>query len=223
MSDLQRLQRHLGYTFRNPDLLELALSHRSVGRHNNERLEFLGDAALGFIVGEMLYHHFPQAAEGQLSRLRATLVRRESLAERARGFNLGDYLKLGPGELKSGGFRRDSILADAFEALLGAILLDSDLAALRSVIETLFLPALESLSLKQTLKDPKSRLQEHLQQFHLPLPVYEVIETSGMPHQQQFRIRCTLAGRGEVIAEGSNRRNAEQEAAAGWLERLAIE
>ncbi len=160
---LDRLERRLGYTFQDPDLMLLALTHRSFAGRNNERLEFLGDAILNFIIGEALYDHFPQAREGQLSRLRAKLVKGETLALLARSFELGDYLRLGSGELKSGGFRRESILADAMEALIGGIYLDAGMDAAKDRVMAWLGPQLRELTPVDTNKDPKTRLQEFLQ------------------------------------------------------------
>ena len=162
-NSLDRLERKLGYTFKDRDLMVLALTHRSYAGRNNERLEFLGDAILNFVIGEALFHHFPQAREGQLSRLRARLVKGETLALLARGFEVGDYLRLGSGELKSGGFRRESILADAMEALIGAIYLDTGMDSARERIIAWLGPQLRELTPVDTNKDPKTRLQEFLQ------------------------------------------------------------
>ena len=177
------LCRALGHEFSDRTLIEQALTHRSVGGVNNERLEFLGDAILGFVIADELYHRFSSASEGQLSRLRSSLVKGETLADIARQFDLGDYLILGPGELRSGGQSRASILSDGLEAILAAIYLDSGYAATRRVILDVFTPRLENLDLKAQQKDPKTRLQELLQARKIPLPGYDVIETSGTPRQ----------------------------------------
>ena len=207
------LQRTIAYTFNNSGLLDVALTHRSVGRNNNERLEFLGDSILGMVIADALYNKFPDAAEGELSRMRASLVRGDSLARLAKSISLGDYLILGQGELKSGGFRRSSILADAYEALLGAIYLDSDIDTCRKFILSQFSALLDAVSPEDTLKDPKTRLQEILQARALPLPEYEVISTEGVAHKQVFTVECRVKDMTAVQASGASRRKAEQAAA----------
>jgi len=215
------LCRALGYRFNDQGLLEQALTHRSAGGLNNERLEFLGDAILGFVIADALCKRFTQASEGQLSRLRASLVKRDTLARLARQFALGDYLNLGPGELRSGGQARASILADALEAILAAIYLDSDYATTRGVILALFEARLDALDLEDHQKDPKTRLQELLQARKIALPGYEIIETSGTPHDQMFVVRCAIEQLGlEKQGRGSSRRRAEQEAASQMLREL---
>jgi ribonuclease-3 len=210
-----------GHRCADAGLVETALTHRSAGGTHNERLEFLGDAVLNFAVAELLYRAFPRAAEGELTRLRALLVNGETLADVAETLGVGDRLLLGPGELKSGGFRRRSILADAFEALLGAVYLDGGPAAARAVVERLFRPRLAGLADQVALKDPKTRLQEWLQGRGLPLPRYSVARVTGEPHDQTFRVVCELDSP-PVSAEGvgSSRRRAEQEAAELVLGRL---
>lgn len=217
---MKRLQKRLGYSFRDSGLLERAISHRSVGAHNNERLEFLGDAILGFEVADYLYRHIADADEGQLSRMRAHLVRRETLAEIARDLELGDVLRLGQGELRSGGQSRDSILADAVEAIIAAIYLDGGLDDARAVVRRLLGERLSAPAPQLRRKDPKTRLQEFLQSNALPLPVYEVLQVTGDPHDQTFRVRCTTGPGGESEGVGSSRRKAEQAAARKMLERL---
>ena len=220
-SATRELVRGLGYEFRDPELLRQALTHRSAGGRNNERLEFLGDAILGFVIAEALYVHLPEASEGELSRMRASLVKRETLAEVARGLGLGDHLELGSGELKSGGFRRDSTLADALEAIFGAIYLDSDFPACKARILHLFAARLEALPSAAALKDPKTRLQEYLQSRRISLPDYEVLESRGKDHSREFVVLCRVEELGILHrAHGSSRRRAEQEAAAGVLEKL---
>ncbi|HEX5514747.1 MAG TPA: ribonuclease III [Gammaproteobacteria bacterium] len=216
--DLEKLQQCLDYRFRNDDLLVEALTHRSVQGRNNERLEFLGDSALNFVVADELFHRCPHETEGTLSRLRASLVNRTSLAELARDLRLGDYLRLGSGEIKSGGHRRESILADSLEALLGAVYLDNGFDACRALIRALYRERLEQLPSAAELKDAKTRLQEYLQGQRRPLPVYEVLEVSGKAHDQLFRVECAVAG-AELKAEGeaSSRRQAEQLAAEAML------
>ena len=215
------LAKSLGYRFEDPGLLDAAVTHRSAGSQNNERLEFLGDAVLGHVIAEWLYNAFPAASEGQLSRLRATLVKRETLAEIARGLELGDFLRLGSGELKSGGFRRDSILADALEAILGGILLDGGYDACRDCIYRLFSARFDRLSPVDELKDPKTRLQEYLQSRKLDLPIYEMKKVSGKAHLQRFVVECRVDALGEVVTgKGGSRRKAEQAAAHNMLEQL---
>ena len=212
------VRERLGHTARDPALFAAALTHRSAGGAHNERLEFLGDAALNFLIAEQLYRDFPQADEGDLSRLRARLVSREPLAEIAAGLELGAVLRLGAGELKSGGFRRQSILADALEALLGALYLDGGLAALAPVIERLFRPRISALPPPDTLKDAKTRLQELLQARGHPLPRYHVLEVAGEDHAQRFTAGCEVpALKLSTRAEGTSRRRAEQGAAAAML------
>lgn len=214
----------LDHEFRNQELLQQALTHRSAGNRHNERLEFLGDAMLGFVVAEALFARFPQADEGQLTRLRAALVRKETLAELAQGFALGDLLRLGEGELKSGGFRRESILANALEALFGAILLDGGHAECRRRILGLYQARFDQLSVTDLGKDPKTALQEWLQARRLPLPVYRLTETRGEPHAQRFYVECEVAGlQVPVQGEGRSRRIAEQCAAALAMTRLQDE
>lgn len=220
---LDGLSQNLGYDFKDPQLLQVAVTHRSAGGQNNERLEFLGDAALGYIVADWLYTLFPDADEGQLSRLRASLVKKETLADIARSAAVGDYLHLGSGELKSGGFRRDSILADALEAILGGIVLDSGFEACRACVQRLFSSKIHEISVLDELKDPKTRLQEYLQSRKLDLPVYEVMKVTGKSHNQRFYVECRVAGaRQSSQGKGSSRRRAEQAAAAGMLDCLRV-
>lgn len=210
----------LDYRFRDPSLVELALTHRSIGRPNNERLEFLGDAFLGAVVAEMLYEAHPNASEGELSRLRAQLVNGQALAVIARELELGDRLRLGPGELKSGGFRRESILADAFEAMIAAVYLDGGFEACRQVVRQLF--AERVAALPRSSKDAKTRLQEYLQAGGWPLPRYELIASHGDDHAKQFDVRCIVdePQSCEAEASGSSRRAAEQEAAEAVFAQL---
>ena len=208
------------YRFRDPALATLAFTHRSAGRPNNERLEFLGDALLGALVGEMLFMAHPKANEGELSRLRAQLVSGPALAAMARELALGDSLQLGPGELKSGGFRRDSILADAFEALIAAIYLDGGFEVCRASVRMLFAPRVAAL--RRSSKDAKTRLQERLQAAGLPLPRYELTGSHGDAHARVFDVSCTIEEPLAVSVNSSagSRRAAEQEAAQSILERL---
>ena len=212
----------LGYRFRDPALLEAALTHRSASRKNYERLEFLGDAVLNFVVAELAFAGFPEAPEGDLSRYRAAIVSAPSLAEVAGALDLGDQLRLGSGELKSGGFRRDSILADCLEAIFGAIYLDGGLEPAIAVIRGLLGERLIELPSAETLKDPKTRLQEELQSRGLALPRYALEEIGGEPHEQWFVASCESADLGvRATGKGSSRRRAEQEAATRVLEALA--
>jgi ribonuclease III len=210
----------LNYRFRDSTLATLALTHRSAGKPNNERMEFLGDALLGAIVAEMLYETHPKATEGEMSRLRAQLVNGQALAEVARELELGDRLKLGSGELKSGGFRRDSILADAFEALVAAVYLDGGFDACRETVRGLFADRVAALP--RSSKDAKTRLQEWLQAQGWPLPQYELVATQGEDHARIFDVNCVVAEPMAVTAmgRGSSRRLAEQDAAETVLGRL---
>ena len=218
------LHTRLGYQFRNPALLEQALCHRSAGKPHNERLEFLGDAVLGFIVSDVLYHRFPNAAEGDLSRLRSRLVQRSTLAAVARHLRLGEAMKLGLGELKSGGAQRESILADAMEALVCAIYLDGGLAVCSEKLQQWLSPMLDdSPEGDAVTKDAKTRLQEWLQGHKQPLPVYAVAAISGSDHAQQFTVSCEVALLpAPVIGLGSSRKEAEQQAAAQVLQQLEV-
>jgi ribonuclease-3 len=199
-------------------LLQTALTHRSAGSQNNERLEYLGDAILGAIISTELYRNFPHLNEGQLSRLRSSLVKKDSLAQVSRELGLGDYLLLGSGELRSGGQSRDSILADALEALLAAVYLDGGYKSAQTVILHLFNSRINALSPELEQKDPKSRLQEYLQARHLSLPEYSVIEVTGEPHDQLFVVKCVVADlTKDAIGNGSSRQKAEQDAAAELL------
>ena len=211
----------LGHAPRDAALFRAALTHRSTAGPNNERLEFLGDAVLNLVIAHRLYASFPQASEGDLSRLRARLVSREPLAEVATGVGLGAMLQLGSGELKSGGFRRQSILADALEALCGAIFLDAGLAAVEPVVTRLFDARIAALPAPAALKDAKTRLQEYLQSRSLSLPRYAVLGIEGEDHEQIFRVCCEVpALRLRVEGGGSSRRRAEQQAAGHMLAEL---
>jgi ribonuclease-3 len=214
------LREQLGYEPRDPKLFEAALTHSSVPGPNNERLEFLGDAVLSLVISRHLYQAFPKATEGDLSRLRSRVVSSEPLGKVAASLGLGEVLRLGPGELKSGGFRRESTLGDALEAVLGAVFLDGGLQAVEPLIARLFAPVIASLPAPDTLKDAKTRLQEYLQSRALALPVYTLERAEGEPHAQTFTVRCEVAQLGLVTqGSGSSRRRAEQEAA----ERLLLE
>lgn len=214
MDELEKLQARLGCNFTDQSLLEQALTHRSRSVRNYERLEFLGDSILGFVVSEWLYHTFPGMAEGKLSRMRSSVVRRETLAEIARNLDLSEALILGAGELKSGGFKRDSILADTLEALIGAVYLDQGLAVVKKIILTHFGPLLAGLDPAAVYKDPKSRLQEYLQKHGYSVPSYEILRVLGEAHDQTFEVICKVEGITQgFVASGSSRRLAEQKAA----------
>ncbi|MCP4989968.1 MAG: ribonuclease III [Colwellia sp.] len=212
--NLTRLTKKLGYEFNKPSLLVQALTHRSAKGDHNERLEFLGDSILGFVIAEALYEKFPKHDEGDLTRMRSSLVKGVTLAEVARDFDLGECLILGPGELKSGGHRRESILEDAIEAIIGAVYLDSNIDRCKALILDWFEKRLTVIKPGNEQKDPKTRLQEFLQGRKIPLPSYEVIDTTGQSHNQEFTVRCQTSVINEtVIAKGTSRRKAEQAAA----------
>ena len=220
----QRLEQRLGYKFEDQHQLQLALTHRSHGATNNERLEFLGDSILNFIVGEDLFKRFPEAREGQLSRLRSQMVKGDTLAEIAREFDLGECLILGEGEMKSGGKQRDSILADSVEALIGAMYLEAGLDACRERVLAWFATRLNQLTLNTSAKDAKSRLQEYMQSQRQPLPDYVVADIGGEGHAQVFTIECRVAlTKQPTTATASNRREAEKQAAARMLMQLNID
>lgn len=210
----QNLAKRLSHTFVNDNLLTQALTHRSFGAHNNERLEFLGDGALNFIIANQLYQRFPKLAEGDLSRLRAQMVKEATLSELAISLDLGDALRLGEGELKSAGWRRPSILADALEAIIGAIYLDGGFVAAEAFVLGLYAGKLDTIDPKVIDKDPKSLLQELLQSRKIAVPEYTVTLTSGEAHAQQFVVECFIDKHNiRTIGEGSSRRLAEQQAA----------
>jgi ribonuclease-3 len=218
---LAELGRRLSYVFRRPELLEQALTHRSKGAENYERLEFLGDSILGFTISSELYNRYPALSEGELTRLRASLVNKNTLAALARDIGIGSYLRLGEGELKSGGYDRDSILADSLEAVFGAICKDSSVDEVMRVILHLYRERLGSLDPHSVPKDPKTQLQEHLQKQALPTPTYIVREITGEAHNQNFVVECQVTGlETPVQGRGSSRRHAEQEAAARVLDLL---
>ncbi len=219
-----RIVRALGYAFRDPELLDRALTHRSKSANNYERLEFLGDSVLNYVVSNELFKRYPDLSEGELTRLRAALVRKPTLAELARQLELGNHLALGEGELKSGGFDRESILADALEAIFGAVCLDGGIEAARDTILRIYRERLGTLDPRAVAKDPKTELQEYLQKHALPTPIYEVLSVSGEPHQQRFLVVCRVAPLSEAVqGEGVSRRSAEQQAAARTLARLNAE
>lgn len=219
----QRLEQRLGYYFKSQQYLQLALTHRSYGATNNERLEFLGDSILNFIVGESLFQRFGSAREGQLSRLRSQMVKGETLADIAREFSLGECLVLGEGEMKSGGHSRDSILADTVEALIGAIYLESGLDVCRERVLTWLAPRLAEISLDTSAKDSKSRLQEYMQAQRQPLPEYVVVNVGGEGHAQIFTIECRITlSKQSTQATATSRREAEKQAATAMIELLNI-
>lgn len=221
--NLDRLQRKIDYQFQDTWLLKQALTHRSAGHKHNERLEFLGDAILNLTIAEALFHQFPKCNEGELSRMRATLVREPTLAMLARDFQLGDYLSLGQGELKSGGFRRESILADCVEALIGAISLDSSLANATEIVTRWYQPLLKDIQPGDNQKDAKTRLQEYLQGNRLPVPTYNIVNIQGEAHNQLFTVECSIQNNDRTfIGKGSSRRKAEQAAAEQILQELKI-
>jgi len=208
----------LGYVFENPALLEQALRHRSSGSRHNERLEFLGDGLLNFVIADELYKRRPHANEGELSRFRASYVREATLVDLAQALQLGDFLTLGSGELKSGGFRRNSTLADAFEAVLGAVYLDGGFEPARALICSLFGDRLEHMPAELGLKDPKTQLQEFLQSRQRALPDYRVLDTIGQDHAQTFIVECRIEGLPTPTqGRGTSRRGAEQAAAEAAL------
>jgi ribonuclease-3 len=218
------VRERLGYEVRDRALFNAALTHRSAARAHNERLEFLGDAVLNLSIAEYLFRDHPQANEGDLSRLRAWLVSGQPLAETAAQIGLGEVLHLGSGELKTGGFRRESILADALEALFGAVYLDAGLGEAQRVIFALFAERLANMPDTDELKDSKTRLQEYLQSRALPLPAYEVVRTEGEIHAQTFWVRCEVKGLDlRATGQGLSRRRAEQEAAALILHEIKVE
>jgi ribonuclease III len=219
---MPRLDRILTADVMQDPLYEEALTHRSLGKRNYERLEFLGDSILNMVIAEALYRELPEEKEGILSRLRAGLVNKETLAELAHELDLGSFVRLGPGELKSGGFRRDSILADAMEAIIGAVYLLNGFDAARAYILEVYTERLNNLPGFDDLKDPKSRLQEYLQSKAIDLPVYELMDVTGKAHDQHFKVRCVVPDLElSDTGEGSSRKKAEQEAASRILEQLA--
>ncbi|MEQ8953424.1 MAG: ribonuclease III [Gammaproteobacteria bacterium] len=216
-ADYEKLQQSLNYRFSNPALLKRALTHRSAQKENNERLEFLGDALLGFIVAEILHRQFPEASEGELSRIRSNFVNKRSLVKVARQFELGEFIELGAGERSSGGRERDSILADAVEALIAAIYLDGGLPASQEFI------ASWNEQPRARTKDSKTVLQELAQSKSMAVPCYRVLEISGAAHQQQFQVECEVAlVAAPVRGSGASKRKAEQDAATKVLEQLGL-
>lgn len=221
MKTIEQLQAVIHYQFKDEKLLQVALTHRSFSKNrNNERLEFLGDSVLGLVISDHLYNRLQDAAEGELSRIRASLVKEDALAMVARDIGLGDYLQLGSGELKSGGYRRASILSDAMEAIFGAIYLDSGFRACEKTILFLYQEYMVTLPAPGDLKDPKTSLQEYLQGQKIDLPDYEVIKTEGKSHDQTFIIECSIKDLDIVTkGKGSSRKKAEQMAASSALKK----
>lgn len=223
-SALAILTRQLNYEFNDISLLERALTHSSKSADNNERLEFLGDSVLSFAISALLYERYPDISEGALTRVRAGLVKKETLAQLARDLELGPLLRLGTGELKSGGFERDSILADALEAVFGAVFLDGGIDPARKVIACTYAGLLEHVTPQTVIKDPKTRLQEYLQKTAVATPTYNVVEVTGEAHKQHFRVQCIVPGiEGPVEGVGKSRRHAEQEAAQKVLRLLGAD
>lgn len=221
MSKLESPHQCLGHEFNDPRLLQTALTHRSAGNDNNERLEYLGDAILGLVIAEALFERFPEASEGSLTRLRASLVKREALARLGRQVALGESIQLGSGELKSGGWRRDSILANAMEAVIGAIYLDAGMEICRQRILNVYQDLLASASPEKAFKDAKTLLQEYLQARRQTLPVYRVVAESGEAHSREFTVECRVPGLTEpVVAQGLSKQAAEQAAAQQVLHAL---
>lgn len=220
---MKRLFKILDYHFKNPALIEQALTHRSAASLNNERLEFLGDAVLNCIVAALLYEHLPKAHEGELSRLRSSMVNQEFLAEIAKQLDLGHYLILGQGELKSGGVHRKSILSDALEAIIGAVYLDGGFEACQLLLKNWFGPHINSIHTYKlsALKDAKSSLQEYCQANRMDLPLYTIISITGVSHHQIFWVSCKIKGiKFQTEGQGSSRREAEQKAAEIFLHHL---
>lgn len=218
---IEHLCRKIGYDFSDQALIDKALTHRSAGGTNNERMEFLGDSILGFVIANELFNNLDHADEGDMSRLRSSLVRGTTLAELAREIDLGNYLLLGQGELRSGGQSRDSILADALEAIFAAVYLDGGYTAARNIILKLYNKRLKEISTKKQLKDPKTRLQEYLQAQHYNLPTYSVTGATGEQHDQVFTVKCVIDDLAiDAVATGSSRRKAEQRAADKLLQEL---
>lgn len=216
-----KLSRKIHYAFKDESLLAEAITHRSKHTINNERLEFLGDSILGYVISSELFRRFPEATEGELTRGRALLVKGETLAELALDLELGEFLQLGPGELKSGGYRRKSILSDAMEAIIGAIYIDGGLEPVREHILRIYGQKLENMSLKKVTKDPKTQLQEMMQAQKSPLPKYEIVATSGSDHDQIFEVSCRVNEIDTPVkGSGSSRRKAEQDAAKKVLKIL---
>ncbi|OTQ73486.1 ribonuclease III [Gilliamella sp. N-G2] len=223
MKNLNHLQKSIGYQFKDITLLQLALTHRSANKMHNERLEFLGDSILSFVIADELYHRFLKQDEGDLSQMRASLVCGQTLAEMGKEFKLGDHLILGQGELKSGGFRRESIISDAVEAIIGAIYLDSDIENIRRLILSWYQTRLNQIQPGVKQKDAKTRLQEYLQGIRNERPCYLILEVTGDNHEQEFLIQCKIENDDhQYLGRGLSRRKAEQAAAQEALNQLGI-
>lgn len=220
MLRLDVLERQLSYQFKDKQILKQALTHKSYKHLHNERLEFLGDAILNFIIADLLFKQFSRATEGELTRARASLVNKTALFEIAQTFSLGDFLYLGMGEQRSGGFRRESILADALEAIIGAIYLDAGLETVHACVQKWYQKKIATLEPSAQEKDPKTQLQEWLQANQMPLPLYQVVTIEGEPHAQIFTVSCELSNLMTVKGQGSSRRIAEQVAARKILEMI---
>ncbi|WP_343190461.1 ribonuclease III [Buchnera aphidicola (Mollitrichosiphum nigrofasciatum)] len=220
---IKKIQQTLGYKFKKVDLLYQALTHRSASSAHNERLEFLGDSILNYVISTALYKYFPNVNEGTMSRMRSLLVRGKTLTQIAYKFNLGVFLNLGQGELKSGGIKRKSILANTVEALIGSIFLDSNIITIEILILKWYKKRFKKINPIKIKKDAKTRLQEYLQSKHLPLPKYLIIQVYGKAHKQAFTINCTIQGISEnLIGTGENKRKAEQNSAQFALNKLGI-
>lgn len=218
---MKQLQDRLKYQFNNQDLLKTALTHRSAGINNNERLEFLGDAILGCAIAEVLFEKVEHADEGKLSRMRSALVKKESLAQIGKALDIGSIMELGAGEVRSGGRKRDSIIADAVEAIIAAVFLDSNIEQAKQLIARLYGDRLKSLDPERQFKDPKTQLQELLQRHKHPLPQYDVIKISGDQHDQEFEVSCSVEKLSlKISGKGGSRRKAEQAAAEAMLKRI---
>ncbi|MWP48276.1 MULTISPECIES: ribonuclease III [unclassified Gilliamella] len=223
MKKFTQIQQSIGYQFQDLSLLELALTHRSANKMHNERLEFLGDSILSFVIADELYHRFVKQDEGDLSQMRATLVCGQMLAEMGKDFKLGDHLILGQGELKSGGFRRESIISDTVEAIIGAIYLDSNIDTIRQLILSWYQTRLNQIQPGIKQKDAKTKLQEYLQGTHRPRPCYLIVEVTGDNHEQEFLIQCKIDNDDrQYLGRGLSRRKAEQIAAQEALNQLGI-
>jgi len=221
MEKYNELMAKLSYKFKEPNLLRRALTHRSIKRENNERLEFVGDSILNFVIARALFDRFPRAKEGELSRLRSKLVRGDTLAQIGKELGIGEHLRLGQGELKSGGRQRNSIIADALEAVIAAIYFDSDLMTCQKIVEGFYAERLAKTKIDKTLKDAKTQLQEYLQSKGKPLPNYAIKETEGDLHAQKFIVTCKVDGLKHIAeGRGTSRRRAEQSAAELYLKEL---
>ncbi|WDI78873.1 ribonuclease III [Candidatus Purcelliella pentastirinorum] len=220
---LTSLQKKIGYTFSNQKILKQTLTHRSANKQHNERMEFLGDAILNYVISSTLYKNFPTIREGNMSRIRSNLVNGNTLTIIAKEFTLGQYLNLGPGEIKNKGFKKKSILANSIEALIGGIFLDSNIITIEKIILKWYKKKLQNIYPNKIFKDPKTRLQEYLQKMNLPLPSYSLIKMEGITHEQKFTIQCKINNKTDLILGiGLSKKKAEQEAAKQALIKLKI-